>query len=128
MELWIDAGDDFSSSFTNVTGYNGQDLAYGFTAGTDGLSVGKTYRIKTRSINAIGASSFSDTTYVAFGAVAGAPGQPQRVTSTRTSITVNWTAPSSVELPITGYILNMDDGVNKDLAPVYIGSLRPDIT
>ena len=64
--------------------------------------------------------------YIAFGASPDAPAAPTRVSSTKTSITVTWTAPSS-NLQITGYILNMDDGVNKDLQAVYYGMNRPNV-
>jgi len=74
MELLRDAGDNYTSAFVNVTGYNGQDLTYSFTVATDGVVAGKTYRITTRSKNAIGYSSNSTITYVAFGPVPGAPG------------------------------------------------------
>lgn len=129
MELWRDAGDDFSSSFTQVTGYDGSSLTYGLTQATDGLLPGKTYRFKTRSRNAIGDSDYSLEAYIAFGDVPGAPGQPQRVSSTRTSLTVSWTAPTvaASDLAVLGYVLNMDDGVHTHLAPVFIGQGRPDI-
>ena len=123
MELWRDAGDDFASSFSQVSDYDGWASTYGFTAATDGLEAGKTYRLKTRSENAVGYSGFSLEAFIAFGDVAGAPGQPQRVSSTRTSLTVSWTAPetSSADLPVLGFVLNMDDGMTKDLKPVFIG-------
>jgi hypothetical protein len=97
---------------------------------TDGVVAGVTYRIKTRTRNQIGYSADSLVTYVAFGPVPGAPGQPQRIGWTRTSLTVDWTAPAltAADLPILGYVLNMDDGLNKDLQPVYIGMNIPDIT
>jgi hypothetical protein len=76
MELLRDAGDDFTSAFQLVTGYDGQALTYGFTVATDGMVAGQTYRIKTRTVNAIGTSADSIITYVAFGPYPGAPGQP----------------------------------------------------
>ena len=128
-ELWIDAGDDFSSAFALVTGYDGVAPTYGLTEATDGLAPGGTYRLRTRSVNAVGASTDSIVAYVAFGDVPGAPGQPERVASTRTSLTVRWAAPAVAAggLPVLGYVLNMDDGVHTHLAPVYIGNGRPDV-
>ena len=55
------------------------------------------------------------------------PSAPTRVQSLETSIEVQWTAPSTSDLTVTGYILNVDDGNNMDLAPVYIGTNRADI-
>jgi len=102
---------------------------YGLTAAVDGVVAGKTYRLKSRSTNAVGASEYSLEAFIAFGPVPGAPGQPQRVSSTRTSLTLSWTAPTSSagDLPILGYVLNMDDGLTKHLAPVYVGNGLPGI-
>lgn len=49
--------------------------------------------------------------------------------STRSSLTISWTAPTLAadDLPILGYVLNIDDGVTQDLLPVYIGMYRPEI-
>jgi len=75
-ELWCDAGDDFTSEFSQINGYDGESPTYGFTEAVDGLIPGKTYRLRTRSLNAIGASAYSIVAYVAFGGVPSAPGQP----------------------------------------------------
>ena len=102
---------------------------YGLTAATDGVVAGKTYRLKSSSTNAVGASAYSLEAFIAFGPVPGAPGQPQRVSSTRTSLTISWTAPTAAagDLPILGYVLNADDGLTKHLAPVYVGNGLPGI-
>jgi len=51
------------------------------------------------------------------------------VASTRSSLTVSWAAPTlaAADLPILGYVLNIDDGVTQDLLPVYIGMNRPEL-
>ena len=38
-----------------------------------------------------------------------------------------WLAPALSDLPIAGYILNIDDGENGNISPVYVGINRPDI-
>jgi hypothetical protein len=40
-----------------------------------------------------------------------------------------WTAPVALpgDLPILGYVLSMDDGVNQDPRPVFIGRGRPEV-
>ena len=43
-ELWVDAGNDYSSEFTQLTNYNDNGLIYQATALKDSLEVGKTYR------------------------------------------------------------------------------------
>lgn len=81
-ELWVDAGDDFSSAFTKLTNYNGASLIYGANNANDGIVIGKTYRFKTRSHNLIGFSEFSEDGYIAFGDVPSTPAAPTRVSST----------------------------------------------
>jgi hypothetical protein len=36
-ELWVDAGDDFSSSFTQLVNYDGSSATYGATFATDAI-------------------------------------------------------------------------------------------
>lgn len=86
-ELWVDAGDDYTSAFTKLTLYTGLSLQYGITA-VDSLTKGRIYRFKSRSLNSIGFSDFSDIAYIAYGDVPAAPNQPSLVTSTKTSISV----------------------------------------
>jgi hypothetical protein len=130
--LEVDAGDDYTSAFSGVTGYDGASASYGLTAGAEGLVLGRTYRLRTRSTNAVGASDYSLVAYVAFGGVPGAPSAPQRVGSTRTSVTVRWDPPApsadpAEDLAVAGYVLSMDDGVHSHLAPVYVGQGRPQV-
>jgi len=56
-----------------------------------------------------------------------APASPTRVSSTETAIEVKWLPPQASDLSVTGYVLNVDDGRNTDLLPVYIGINRPDV-
>ena len=127
IELWVDAGDDFTSSFTNMASYDGISPAYAASTASDGLQPGKTYRFKSRAKNVIGYSPFSVEAYIAFGDVPNKPDAPTRVTSSLTSITVEWTPPATSELATSGYILNMDDGQRTDLEPIYLGLNQQDI-
>ena len=127
LELWTDTGDDFTSDFTQVANYDGISSSYSATQVNDGLEPGKTYRFKTRAKNLIGYSQYSVEAYIAFGNVPNKPDSPIRLASTTTSITVEWTQPSSNELTTSGYILNMDDGQRTDLLPIYIGLNKPDV-
>jgi hypothetical protein len=126
-ELYVDGGDDFSSAFTIVSGYDGTSSAYDISA-ADGITLGETYRFKTRAYNSKGYSDYSDESYIAFGDIPATPAAPTLKTSSKTSITVEWTEPATGDLSITGYILNMDDGRNSDIESIYIGTNRPDIT
>jgi len=126
-ELYRDAGDDFASSFTKLTNYDGSSLVYGATNANDGIVLGKVYRFKTLAINSVGNSDFSDEAYIAFGDVPNTPAAPTLVSSSKTTITVEWAEPAASDLDVTGYILNVDNGQYGDIAPVYIGTNRPDV-
>jgi len=125
-ELWVDVGNDFSSSFTKITRYTGLTNTF-IASSADGLVIGKKYRFISRSRNIIGFSNFSTESYIAFGDVPFAPAAPTRITSTETAIEVKWLPPQASDLSVTGYVLNVDDGRNTDLLPVYIGPNRPDV-
>ena len=107
--------------------YAGLASYYAASEATDGLLPGYTYRFKTRAKNLIGYSEFSVDAYIAFGNVPNKPDPPARLSSTTTSITVEWTEPASSDLATSGYILNMDDGQRTDLLPIYIGLSQSDI-
>jgi hypothetical protein len=79
---------------------------------TDGLVKGKTYRFISRAINTIGESEFSTEAYIAFGGVPPQLDPPTRISSTTTSIYLEWTPPvlGVDDLEVTGYVLNRDDG------------------
>jgi hypothetical protein len=61
-------------------------------------------------MNGINYSEWSDYGYIAFADVPNTPLAPTLVYSTTSSIKVSWTAPSSSDLTITGYVLNVDNG------------------
>lgn len=73
-KLYVDEGDDFTSSFSEVPSYNGQDVEFTSNAALDGLVTGKTYRFKTCAVNEYGDSDFSFEVIVGVGADAPAPG------------------------------------------------------
>jgi len=126
-ELWVDAGDDFTSSFTKLVGYSNNAMVYLATQQVDGLVLGKTYRFISRSKNPIDYSAYSPYGYIAFGDVPTTMSRPLITASSETSLSVVWTAPAASTLTIKGYILNMDNGDDTDPVPIYIGVNRPDI-
>lgn len=125
-ELWVDSGNDFTSSFTQMSLYLGTTMTYGISP-LDNLVRGRIYRFKTRAINVVGASDFSIISYIAYGDVPAAPSAPTQVSTTRTSITVAWLPPASSDLAVKGYVLSMDDGINGEFKPIFIGTNRPDV-
>jgi hypothetical protein len=125
-ELWVDAGNDFNSDYHKIEGFDGLRNYY-VASDADGLVVGEKYRFICRSLNIIGFSDFSTEGYISFGDVPYAPAAPTRIWSTEKQIKVTWLPPAASDLSVTGYILNVDDGRNTDLLPVYIGVNRPDV-
>ncbi len=71
-ELWVDQGDDYFSEFRKINGYAGIELEYAVSP-LDNLVRGRSYRFKTRALNQIGFSDFSDIGYIADGDVPDAP-------------------------------------------------------
>jgi hypothetical protein len=57
--LFVDAGDDFSSQFTQLTNYDGVSTTYTATTVDDLLQTGKVYRFISAANNAYGDSDFS---------------------------------------------------------------------
>lgn len=92
--------------------YASDTLVYSALNGVD-ADLGKTYRYKVRANNSKGFSEFSDEAFIAFGDKPPRPSKldKSRATSTRTSIKVKWDIVTA-DLPVTGYIVNMDDGKN----------------
>jgi len=78
-------------------------------------------------LNGIDYSDFSDISYIAYGSVPNTPNAPTLVMSSRNAISVAWLPPAVSDLPIKGYILSMDDGINGEFKQVFIGTNRPDI-
>lgn len=58
-KLFVDAGDNFSSQFTELTNYDGISTTYTATSLVDKLITGKVYRFVTAANNAYGDSPYS---------------------------------------------------------------------
>jgi hypothetical protein len=125
-ELWVDVGNDFTSSFSKVALYQGTAFEYSISP-LDNLVRGRVYRFKTRALNGEGYSDYSDISYIAYGSVPNIPNAPTLVMSSRNAIAVAWLPPAVSDLLIKGYILSMDNGINGEFTKVFIGTNRPDI-
>lgn len=77
-KLWVDQGDDFSSTFTQVASYDSSSALFTTDAATDGLITGKVYRFKTTAGNVYGDSDFSKEVIVGIGANVPQPDQVTR--------------------------------------------------
>lgn len=126
-----------TSSFSQVTSYNGQDTSVEVT----GLTVGLTYRFYTTAVNSKGESEPSGEAMYTAGSPPAVPLDLVVASSSKSSITLVWTRDSSSSLAITGFALEINDGTSSPSgrvlsdeaitgtwAEVYDGRGRPEIT
>jgi titin len=135
-KLYRDAG-SLTSSFTEVTGYDGSSLTYNVT----GLTLGTMYRFYYTALNSKGESDPSGESRYTAGSPPSAPTDLQVSSTTSSSITLVWTKDASSSLPITGFVVEINDGTStpsgrvlSDSAitgtwvEVYDGRGKPDTT
>lgn len=67
-KLYHDAGDDFTSSYTILGGYDGVSTTYVATTATDLLVTGTIYRFVYVATNSYGDSVYSNPLIAGFGA------------------------------------------------------------
>jgi hypothetical protein len=133
-EIWRDQGDALSSSYTKLTNYDGTSSSYTLqtTEPTDGLGdPGTLYRILVRAVNTGGVSSEdSEALVVALGSVPLAPSTPTKniAASGANQIAVDWTSLAPATLPLFGYRLYSDLGLDHDMTLVYDGLHQPTVT
>jgi hypothetical protein len=133
-ELYIDAGDDLLSSFVIVPRYSLTPLVTSFTLDQtlDSLGVtGTIYRVKYRAENEIGEySSYSPDLIFALGPLPSAPSAPTKdiTDSLDNTIEVTWTAITTDVLPIYGYKLYADSGLDDTFSLIYDGTNSPAVT
>jgi hypothetical protein len=150
-QLEIDQGTPVSSllaasasTFTPVTSYVYATHGFSYTIGGAStfadpaltLVAGLLYRLRFKAINFMGGSGYSDTSRIGLGALpaqlaTGASGLRRRADeasavdpwNSATSIGLQWEAPSAAALPITEYILRVDDGLGVVISEAYRGPL-----
>ena len=135
-KLYMDAG-SLSSSFSQVSSYNGLDSQYTVT----GLTTGLTYRFYLTAVNSKGESNPSQETRYTAGSPPVTPSALILTSSTKNSITLIWVADTTSILPVTGYAIEINDGsqspAGRSLAAqaitgvwseVYNGRGRKDLT
>jgi hypothetical protein len=117
-KLFVDSGDDFTSSYSQVLAYNSQ-ISYAVT----GLVTGKVYRFITCAINLYGDSNFSLEVIAGLGNKTPAPSAPTRDISiySEESMLISWGEVTASDLPVLGYVLEMDDGFGGLFSKVYDG-------
>lgn len=83
-----------------------------------------------RAWNAFGASDFSDEVEAGMSSFPSAPSAPTKVvaSSGETYIALKWTQVADTELPVLGYLLQMNDGYGGDtFTTVYNGLNYPNV-
>ena len=89
------------------------------------------YRLKVRAKNVAGVySEFSNSLVVALGSVPGAPSKPEKVigASGPKQIAVQWNEVTGGTLPIYGYRLYSDLGLDDNFSIVFDGTNKPKTT
>lgn len=130
-ELYIDEGDDTTSSFRKLTSYSTFSAQHTIDVATDGLgATGTIYRVKVLAVNEEGLKSeYSNECLFSLGAL---PSKPSMVTknsylSSGEAIYVEWDKITTDSLAVLGYKLYADSGKNDPLRLVYDGSFNPQV-
>jgi len=131
-ELWVDDG--ALGAFSQVLSYDGSSSSFTIEQATEtALVSGLIYRLKTRAINAVGASDYTGTTSIALADLPGEANAPAKIQalSTESKLVLSWAPPASSDSPggdVTGYRLEMDDGLGGDYEVIYDGNNAPSLT
>jgi hypothetical protein len=130
-EIWMDAGDDMSSAFSEITDYDGLSATYTIDT-DDGLGApGTLYRIKVLAKNEWDVvSEFSEDLVVALGSVPASPSTPLKVieASGANEIAVDWDENTGDTLPVYGYRLYSDIGLDDEYFLLFDGLNQPTVT
>jgi hypothetical protein len=110
--LYIDDG--LNGDFSKV--YDGSNKPFNTSYTVKGLISGLPYRFKVQSENINGLSADSEMATIYACLKPGGMGQPNKVATTRTSITIGWPEPVSNGCPITGFSILRDTASNDALS------------
>jgi hypothetical protein len=75
-KIYRDAGNDFTSSYVEMTSYDGQSSTFTATVLKDGLINGRIYRFVYVATNALGDSDYSNEMIAGIGAPPIKPSKP----------------------------------------------------
>lgn len=124
-ELWLDAGDDTLSTFSQITDYQTFYPTFTLTQADHSLSaIGTIYRVKFRAVNENGqASLFSNELIFALGPLPQKPNAPTKniILSGPDSIMVEWDKNVGDDLAVIGYNLYADTGLKDELVLIFDG-------
>jgi hypothetical protein len=131
-ELWIDDG--ALGGFQRIDSYDGHSRSFVVDQATETFLVtGRTYRLRTLAVNEAGSSEPTATTAIALAdppPQANAPTKEAALSSTE-RLVLSWLPAAGTDAPggdITGYRLEMDDGLGGDFVVLYDGHNAPSLT
>jgi hypothetical protein len=129
-DVYVDGGSLASQVFTRNTRYDGSSSTFVVDIPNDSLTAGEKYRFVTTATNDQGESSYSQEVRAA---VSDLPAKPAGLTrsttlSTRTQLQINWAVEPDTQVPITGYILEWDNGeAEGTFVELWNGVGRPEV-
>lgn len=87
------------------------------------------YKFKFRAVNDFGPSGFSDEIDVGVSSFPAKPNPLRKVLadSGLTYVSLEWDESLNTELPVIGYLINMDDGIGGAFTQVYNGINYPNV-
>ena len=126
----MDAGDDFGSAYTQVIRFTDYAQTFTVTEAEEGLVNGAVYRFVFVAFNAFGDSPYSLELIAGLGSVPPATSQLTitLLEQTYEAVMLSWDAVTTSDLPVYGYVLLMDDGLQGDFEVAYDGSTNPQVT
>jgi hypothetical protein len=126
-KIFRDAGNDFTSSYVQMTSYDGMSSTFTATVASDGLVSGRIYRFVYVATNSLGDSEYSNELISGVGAPPDKPNAPHKDVelSNETSTFIYWDRIYTSDVPMSGYMLYVDDGLTGVYNLVYDGSLNP---
>ena len=129
-QLLVDEGDDFYSEFTAIDRYTTFTSPFTVTVADDSLIPEKVYRFIFKAVNVYGTSEGSLELIVGLGDQAPAPAnlRVELLERQYDSFNVLWDVIAVSDLPIRGYVLLIDDGLQGDFEIAYDGSFNPQLT
>ncbi len=122
-------------SFTTIASYDGLSSTFDLSITSDAaLTVGLVYRLRVRSINVKDPSAFSPIVSAALADLPAKVPSPTKILylSSKTSIALEWPliVDPSIQMPgvaVTGYEVQVDDGLNGDFETVFYGKNVPSL-
>ncbi len=129
-KLYIgDLGQAFSA-YTLVASYDGTSSEYTFnTADSPSyITTGSIYKIAYIASNEFGDSEYLTELTVGVGAAPPAPTNFIEASSSSSTAKVIWDKVTTSDLPVLGYIVQMDDGLGGDFSVVYDGQTNPQVS